>query len=117
MKTRDLLLVPDLFCQQTDLSLYHKLHAELEESGLTSHQIWSSWHGDSHLIADDRADWKKHCPTFHWVLDRLVQLSTVHSTLALAGLRTTSQWRSAPRGSTGTGTAPSGNPSITTPRP
>jgi len=69
--TRDVLCVPDLFCSPTDLSLYNQLHTELQNSGLTSHQIWASWHGDSHLIANDRVEWSKHCPTFHLVLDKI----------------------------------------------
>jgi hypothetical protein len=40
-------------CKQTvDLQLLK----ELSESGLTEHQIWSSWHGDSHLIANDQVN-------------------------------------------------------------
>ena len=71
IQTRDVIFVPDLFCEAADLSLYHRLHSELAESGLTPHQIWSSWHGDSHLIANDRTDWSRHCPTFHLVLDKI----------------------------------------------
>lgn len=71
IQTRDVLLVSNLFCKTSDLTLYNKLHSELENSGLTEHQIWSSWHGDSHLIANDRVEWKKHCPTFHFVLSRI----------------------------------------------
>ena len=52
--TRDVMLVPHLFCSPGDLSLYRSLHTELSTSGLTEHQIWASWHGDSHLIANDR---------------------------------------------------------------
>ena len=37
-----------LFCGQ--------LFKELSASGLTEHQIWSSWHGDSHLIANDQVN-------------------------------------------------------------
>ena len=71
IQTRDVIFVPDLFCEAADLSLYQRLHSELAESGLTPHQIWSSWHGDSHLIANDRTDWSRHCPTFHLVLDKI----------------------------------------------
>ena len=62
IQTRDVIFVPALFCEAADLSLYHRLHSELAESGLTPHQIWSSWHGDSHLIANDRTDWSRYCP-------------------------------------------------------
>ena len=70
--TRDVIFVPDMFTtDMSDLSIYNKLHDELQNSGLTPHQIWSSWHGDSHLIANDRVEWSKHCPTFHMVLDKI----------------------------------------------
>jgi len=69
--TRDVLMVNDIFCKPQDLYLYNKLHHELSESGLTEHQIWASWHGDSHLIANDQTNWKKYCPTFHMVLDKI----------------------------------------------
>jgi len=71
IQTRDVLCVPDLFCSPSDLTLYNQLHSELQNSGLTSHQIWASWHGDSHLIANDKMEWSKHCPTFHMVLDKI----------------------------------------------
>ena len=34
-------------------------------------QLWQSWHGDSHFIADDKRNWKEHCPTFTMILDRI----------------------------------------------
>ena len=37
-------------------------------------QLWQSWHGDSHLIADDKRRWKEQCPTFTMVLDRYLSL-------------------------------------------
>ena len=71
IQTRDVIFVPDIFCAESDLTIYNKLHDELQHSGLTPHQIWSSWHGDSHLIANDRVEWSQHCPTFHMVLDKI----------------------------------------------
>ena len=71
IQTRDVIFVPDIFCAASDLGIYNKLHSELQDSGLTPHQIWSSWHGDSHLIANDRSEWSKHCPTFHMVLSKI----------------------------------------------
>ena len=71
IQTRDVIFVPDMFGDEDDLSIYNKLHHELNNSGLTQHQIWSSWHGDSHLIANDRSEWSKHCPTFHMVLTKI----------------------------------------------
>jgi len=71
IQTRDVIFVPDMFGAASDFSIYNKLHDELKNSGLTPHQIWSSWHGDSHLIANDKVEWSKHCPTFHMVLSKI----------------------------------------------
>jgi hypothetical protein len=71
LSTRDVLVVADLFCAADDLSIYNGLLRELEQTGLTEKELWQSWHGDSHVIADDRRNWKDRCPTFHWVLDRI----------------------------------------------
>jgi hypothetical protein len=70
LSTRDVLVVADLFCAEDDWRIYKQLLWELENSGLTEQQLWQSWHGDSHVIADKR-NWKDRCPTFHEVLDRL----------------------------------------------
>ena len=34
-------------------------------------QLWKLWHGDSHLIADDKRNWKQLCPTFTYVVDKM----------------------------------------------
>ena len=39
IQTRDVIFVPDIFCSPDDLSVYAKLHSELETSGLTQHQV------------------------------------------------------------------------------
>lgn len=33
--------------------------------------MWKLWHGDSHLIADDKLNWKKKCPTFDKVINAI----------------------------------------------
>ena len=99
IQTRDVIFVPDLFCEAGDLSVYHRLHSELADSGLTPHQIWSSWHGDSHLTG---LSGPATAPPSIWCWTR-------------SG--TTSIWTSPPPVSTGTETAQSGNLSITTLRP
>ena len=34
-------------------------------------QLWKLWHGDSHVIADDKRNWKQLCPTFTYVVDKM----------------------------------------------
>ena len=69
--TRDVIIVSDLFCDPGDLSIYEKLLGELNNSGVPEQQLWKLWHGDSHLIADDKRNWKQSCPTFTYVVDRI----------------------------------------------
>ena len=69
--TRDVLVVNDLFGDPQDLRIYEDLLGEIKNSGVNEEQLWQSWHGDSHMIADDKRRWKDACPTFHMVLDRI----------------------------------------------
>ena len=69
--TRDVIIVSDLFGPPGDLSIYNKLIREIQASGVPEEQLWKSWHGDSHLIADDKRRWKELCPTFTYVVDRM----------------------------------------------
>lgn len=71
--TRDVLVVNDLYCEHSDLTIYKRLLKEMEECGVDQDRLWQSWHGDSHLIADDKKRWKDACPTFNMVLDRLAE--------------------------------------------
>ena len=70
--TRDVIIVSDLFGRDPgDLSIYNKLIREIQASGVPEEQLWKLWHGDSHLIADDKRHWKELCPTFTYVVDRM----------------------------------------------
>ena len=52
-------------------TLYKSLLNEIENSGVDTRQLWQLWHGDSHVIADDKRKWKKECPTFHMVVEKI----------------------------------------------
>jgi hypothetical protein len=75
LTTRDVVLAPNLFADYAPGELYAKLVAEVEASsqalGLPQDKVLKLWHGDSHLIADDHTQWKRHAPTFRMVLDRI----------------------------------------------
>ena len=69
--TRDVVLAPaDLFCVENDKSIYESLMREIEENS-DNEALWKLWHGDTHHIADDHLDWKKNCPTFGGVIDKI----------------------------------------------
>jgi len=69
--TRDVIIVSDLFGDPRDMTIYNKLLQEIQTSGVPEHQLWKLWHGDSHVIADDKRNWKESCPTFTYVVDRM----------------------------------------------
>ena len=67
-KSHEVIFVNDLF---NDKSIYQKLLDEIKSSGCKSEDLFKLWHGDSHVIADDKKNWKKSCPTFNMVIDKL----------------------------------------------
>ena len=40
---------------------------------LFQEKLWALWHNDSHVIADDKLNWKKKCPTFNKVLKKMTE--------------------------------------------
>ena len=76
---RDVVVGTDFFCATDDgNATYDALLRELRQaSGASSdaaNSLYVSWHGDSHVIADDkkmRGAWKKACPTFLKVVKRM----------------------------------------------
>jgi hypothetical protein len=70
-QVRDITLHPLLFTQPGDETLYQRLTAEVEAVERTNRQLLKSWHGDSHWIVDDATGWKKQCPTFQAVIERI----------------------------------------------
>ena len=69
--TRDVVVVKDLFCKEDNLEIYESLLKEIKTSNVNQDKLWKSWHGDTHWIADDKLDWKKECPTFTVILNRI----------------------------------------------
>merc|ERR550534_2761807 len=92
--TRDVIIVSDLFGSYSDLTIYKNLLYEVQNSGVPQEQLWQSWHGDSHLIADDKRNWKEHCPTFTMILDRIRHYFDMDiKATRLNWYRDTSEWK------------------------
>jgi hypothetical protein len=85
---KDVCMVPDLLCAEDDMETYHALLAELSaacpeggpEAGLSLAKgrdgLWATWHGDTHVIADDKkmgGKWKRLSPTFGRVVERMAE--------------------------------------------
>lgn len=62
----DIVLIPNLFCDINDDSIYQNLLSEIKDTN-----VFKLWHGDTHLIADDKLNWKENCPTFNMVINKL----------------------------------------------
>lgn len=75
----DVVLVPGFFCEEGDLSLYDQLLCELKSSGKEDEGLWALWHGDSHVIANDRKGWKKLCPTFQMIVSDAKPFAVIDS--------------------------------------
>jgi len=69
--TRDAILMPpNLFCEENDLSIYNKLLNEIRSIN-EGDNIWKLWHVDTHYIADDHLKWKEKCPTFKSIIEKI----------------------------------------------
>jgi hypothetical protein len=76
LTSRDVVVVPNLFSDFETGELYKRIVGEIEGCGIPEDQLLKLWHGNdktegTHLIANDRTDWKAHSPTFAMVVDRL----------------------------------------------
>ena len=70
-RSNDIIVVNNLFCKQDDMTIYEKLLGEIKDTKIDEHTLWKLWHGDTHLIADDKLGWKGSCPTFKMVIDKV----------------------------------------------
>jgi len=69
---RDIILADGLFCQTDDFTIYNNLIQELQEyEKINNRQMFKPWHGNNHLIADDKLGWKKNAPTFHTIINKI----------------------------------------------
>ena len=67
--SRDVIIVKNLFSSSENI--YQQLDSEINQSDIEPNILWKSWHGDTHYIADDHLQWKRNCPTFNLVLNRI----------------------------------------------
>ena len=70
-QSNDLVIVPDLFA--SDTNLYDKLLGEIFATNFDKQELVIPWHEGSHLIMDDNLDWKKSCPMFNYVVNKVAK--------------------------------------------
>lgn len=89
--SRDVIIVSDLFCRVEDKAIYHSLLKEAE--GNNNHE-WKLWHGDNHLIADDRARKNQSFPTFDKIINTIEEYFSmdIHAT-RFNWFRNTQDWK------------------------
>lgn len=99
LTSRDVLLVPNLFEGYKKGDIYSKLVKEIEESKVPNDQLLKMWHGNekiegTHLICNDRTPWKRDCPTFNMVIERLTDFFKMDvKATRLNWYTSTEQWK------------------------
>lgn len=97
--SRDLLYAPNIFDDFESGELYRKLVQEVESCNVPKDQLLKLWHGNdkiegTHLIANDRTPWKKECPTFSFVIERIKSFFNMRVEATRFNWYTdTSQWK------------------------
>ncbi|XP_075254919.1 uncharacterized protein LOC142346281 isoform X2 [Convolutriloba macropyga] len=88
---RDVVVVQNLF-EMENFSIYENLKNEIAAN--VPDDVWVPWHGDSHLIANDKLNWKKYCPTFNMVLEKLCEYFKMEAKATrLNWYRDNSEWK------------------------
>lgn len=71
IQSNDVLVVPDLFNAPSDSDIYERLLKEVYATKFDKNKLIHEWHEGCHLIVDDHFDWKKDCPTFNYVINKI----------------------------------------------
>ena len=69
--SNDVIIVPDLFVGENDI--YNRLLQEVFATNFNKQELIIPWHEGCHLIVDDHLDWKKSCPTFQMIIDKVAK--------------------------------------------
>jgi hypothetical protein len=69
IQSNDVIIVPDLF--RDDKNIYEKILDEVFSTEYDKNILIKPWHEGCHLIVDDQNEWKKDCPTFNYVINKI----------------------------------------------
>lgn len=70
-QSNDVIVVPDLFADRPNI--YTELLEEVFGTKFDKKDLIIPWHEGCHLIVDDKLGWKKDCPTFNYVIERVAK--------------------------------------------
>jgi hypothetical protein len=99
LKTRDVLLVPNLFRDFEEYEIYNRLIDELMNCGIPEEKVIIPWHGNNeikgtHMIASDWEKWKRNAPTFNIVINRIREFFDMNiKATRLNWYQNTEQWK------------------------
>jgi hypothetical protein len=82
MTDNTVFLAPNIFKEFKKYEIYEKLLREvnncIDKYGIDQCDLLKIWHGSekhkidgTHLICNDRTNWKNYCPTFNYIIERL----------------------------------------------
>ena len=84
MTSRDVMVACNVFKSYKQGELYERLLSEIKNCKIPEEDLLKLWHGSqekniegTHLICNDRTNWKKECPTFVEVINTLVDYFNV----------------------------------------
>ena len=99
LSSRDVLFAPNVFDDYEGGEIYKKLVEEINNCGIEEDKLLKMWHGNdkiegTHLIANDRMNWKEKSPTFKFVIERLKRFFKMDiQATRFNWYKDTSQWK------------------------
>ena len=91
----DIIILNGLFGSHKDMTIRDNLIKEVDNAKVRDDkELLKLWHGDTHYIADDKLGWKKQCPTFKMVIDKLTKYFNVDVKATRYNIyKDSSQWK------------------------
>jgi hypothetical protein len=80
-KENDVIIVNNIIEENYKYEIFEQLLKEMDETNLDN--LWKSWHGNNHLIADDNLNWKDKVPTF----DKIIKIIEEYFNMEVKGTR------------------------------
>lgn len=96
---RDVMVVPNLFIDYAPGELYRNLVDEIMHCGIHPDKLLKMWHGNdkiegTHMIVDDKTNWKELCPTFEIIINRIKNFFNMRiEATRFNWYKDTSQWK------------------------